>query len=111
MRRLPMLISVATMIAMAAPAHADVDNDQDFLSDLRQAGITIHDPEHAITAAQTVCQLLDGGKSDAEIVTELRNRNPSFQGAGAAKFTTLAATHYCPKYITGEGRGPAPGSS
>ena len=107
MRLLLVMTSVAVMIGIAAPAYAD-DNDQDFLSDLRQAGISYQDPDRAITAAKSVCQLVDEGKSAAEIVTELRDRNPAFQGAGAAKFTTLAAAHYCPKYITGQDTSPAP---
>lgn len=105
MRLLLVLAGVAAVIGFAAPANADIDNDQDFLTDLKQAGITYQDPAKAVTAAQSVCQLLDDGKSTAEIVTELRNRNPAFQGAGAAKFTFLASSHYCPKYLTG---GPDP---
>ncbi|MGB8387387.1 DUF732 domain-containing protein [Mycobacterium sp.] len=108
MRLLLVLASVAAMVGLVAPASADIDNDQDFLTDLRQAGITYQDPDHAITAAKLVCELLDDGKSDAEIVTELRNRNPAFQGPGAARFTFLAASHYCPNYLTGEGRDPKP---
>ena len=49
-----------------------------------------------------------GTVTDAKIVTDLRNQNPAFQGASAAKFTYLSAAHYCPKYITGEDRGPKP---
>jgi hypothetical protein len=108
MRLLLALTSVVAVIGLAAPARADIDNDQDFLTDLTQAGLTYQDKDHAITAAKSVCAMLDDGKSDAEIVTELRNRNPSFQGAGAAKFTFLAAAHYCPNYLTGEGQGPKP---
>lgn len=107
MKFLLALSGAAVMIGMATPAYAD-DNDQQFFAELRQAGITYHDPDRAITAAKSVCQLVDEGKSDAEIVTELQNRNPAFQGMGAAKFTTLAAAHYCPKYLTGEGQPPKP---
>ncbi len=108
MRLLLALTSIAAVIGLAAPARADIDNDQDFLTDLKQAGLSYQDPAQAITAAKSVCDLLDDGKSGAEIVTELRNRNPAFQGAGAAQFTFLAAAHYCPNYITGEGRAPKP---
>lgn len=97
------LTCVAAAIGIAAPAHADIDNDQDFLTQLRAADITYKNPDLAISAAKSVCSLLDDGKSAAEIVTELRNRNPEFQGAGAAKFTALSAAHYCPNYLTGSG--------
>ncbi len=106
MRFVLMLAGVAAVIGLAAPAYADVDNDQDFLKDLRDAGITYQDAGNAITIGKSVCELLDDGQSDAKIVTDLRNQNPAFQGASAAKFTYLSAAHYCPKYITGEDRGP-----
>lgn len=97
------------MIGIAAPAYADdgdgadISNDKAFLAELRQAGLTYQDPDNAVTAAKSVCQLVDDGKSVAEIITELRNRNPSFQRTGAAKFTALAASYYCPEYMTGGG--------
>lgn len=108
MRHLLILAGVAAAIGFASPAHADIDNDQDFLTDLRDAGITYQNPGNAITIGKSVCELLDGGQSSADIVTQLRNQNPAFQGAAAAKFTYLSAAHYCPKYITGEDRGPKP---
>ncbi|OSC27359.1 hypothetical protein B8W69_14320 [Mycobacterium vulneris] len=108
MRFLPGVTSLATMIILAAPAHADIDNDQDFLKDLRDAGLTYQDGGSAITIGKSVCELFDDGQSDAKVVTDLRNQNPDFQGAAAAKFAYLSAAHYCPKYITGEERGPKP---
>ncbi len=108
MRLLLVLTSVAAAVGLAAPAYADIDNDQDFLKDLRDAGITYQDSGNAITIGKSVCDLLDDGQSDAKIVTDLRNQNPAFQGASAAKFTYLSAAHYCPKYITGEDRDPKP---
>jgi hypothetical protein len=121
MKLLVALASVAVMIGTATPVYADpgdvgydvgsTENDKDFLLDLRQAGLSYGDPEQAVQAARSVCALADGGKDDAEIIAELRNRNPSFQGTGAAKFTTLAAAHYCPQYLTGEGRIPEPAGS
>jgi hypothetical protein len=109
MKLLLAVASVVVMIGIAAPAYADdgdggdISNDKAFLAELRQAGLTYQDPDNAVTAAKSVCQLVDDGKSVAEIITELRNRNPSFQGTGAAKFTALAAAHYCPEYMTGAG--------
>jgi hypothetical protein len=107
MRRLLILTSAAAMIGMAAPAHAD-SNDDDFLAQLRAAGLTYQDPAKAIEVAKDVCALVDKGTPDTEIVNNLQLRNPGFTGNGAAKFTTLAAAEYCPKYLTGEGRPPKP---
>lgn len=108
MRLLLMLTSVAAAIGLSAPVHADIDNDQDFLKDLRDAGLTYQDGGNAITIGKSVCDLLDDGQTTAKIVTDLRNQNPAFQGASAAEFTYLSAAHYCPKYITGDERGPKP---
>lgn len=105
MRLLLALASVAAAVGLAAPVHADIDNDQDFLKDLTDAGLTFKDGSNAITIGKAVCAMLDDGQSDAKIVTDLRNQNPDFQGAAAAKFTYLSAAHYCPKYITGDDRG------
>jgi hypothetical protein len=108
MRFLLVLASVAAAVGLAAPVHADIDNDQDFLKDLTDAGLTYKDGGNAITIGKAVCAMLDDGQSDAKIVTDLRNQNPDFQGAAAAKFTYLSAAHYCPKYITGDDRGAVP---
>ena len=112
MKRLLRLISVATMVAMAPPAYADPQSDPvadaDFLTQLKQAGLTYQDPAAAVSAAKDVCALVDSGSTDTDIVTNLQLRNPGFTGNGAAKFTALAAGEYCPKYLTGEGRSPKP---
>jgi Protein of unknown function (DUF732) len=110
MTRQLMLLSVAATIAVAAPAHAGPppNNDADFLAQLTAAGLSYQDPAQAVAVAKAVCQLVDKGTPDAEIEKNLRLRNPSFSGNGAAKFIMLAAGEYCPKYLTGEGRPPKP---
>jgi hypothetical protein len=45
-----------------------------------------------------------------EIVKNLQELNPAFEGDGAAKFTAIAASAYCPKTLTGVGQGAAPKS-
>ncbi|WP_445160979.1 DUF732 domain-containing protein [Mycobacterium sp. Dal123C01] len=120
MRRPMMLLSVAATIALAVPAHAapspspspspapDPAADAAFLKELKDAGLTFQDPAAAISAGRTVCELVDTGHSDQEIVNNLQLHNPGFSGTGAAKFTAIAAGSYCPKYLTGDGRGPKP---
>ncbi|BBY21331.1 DUF732 domain-containing protein [Mycobacterium stomatepiae] len=118
MRRLLTLLSVATTIALAVPAHADPSPspspapdpaaDAAFLKELKDAGLTFQDPAAAISAGKTVCELVDAGHSDQEIVNNLQLHNPGFADNGAAKFTAIAAGAYCPHYLTGEGRGPKP---
>ncbi|MEC4765236.1 DUF732 domain-containing protein [Mycobacterium sherrisii] len=118
MRGLMTLLAVASTVALAIPAHADPSTspspapdpaaDALFLNELKDAGLTYQDPAAAIAAAKTVCELVDTGHSDQEIVNNLQLRNPGFTGNGAAKFTAIAAGSYCPKYLTGEERGPKP---
>lgn len=110
MNRLLLLASVAATVATAVPAYADPQSDLDakFLSELKADGITFQDPATAIKIANSVCQLVDKGVPDSDIVNNLQLRNPGFSGTGAAEFTTLAAGSYCPKYLTGEGRPPKP---
>jgi Protein of unknown function (DUF732) len=107
MRRLLILTSVAAMIAMAAPAYADPADD-DFISQLKAAGLNDPDPAAAIAVAKDMCSLVDKGTPDTEIESNLVSRNPGLTAHGAAEFMTLAAGEYCPKYLTGQGRPPKP---
>ena len=109
MRLALFLASAAVVIAAAAPAHADLDGkDQAFLTTLSQAGLTYLNPERAVAAAKDVCDLANGGMTGEEIVKNLQDRNPGFQGQGAAKFTAIAASAYCPEQLTSQEQGSAP---
>ncbi|OIN82627.1 DUF732 domain-containing protein [Mycobacterium malmoense] len=108
MRPVLLLASVAVAIGTAAPAHADIDGkDQAFLTTLSQAGLTYMNPDRAVAAGKTVCNLADGGMTGEEIVKNLQDRNPGFEGQGAAKFAAIAVSAYCPEKLNGEGQGPA----
>jgi hypothetical protein len=111
MRLSLLLASAAAAISTAAPAYADVDgNDQAFLVALNQAGLTYLNPDRAIAVGKTVCNLVDQGMPGVEIVKNLQELNPGFEDNGAAKFTAIAASAYCPKSLTREDQGPAPKS-
>jgi Protein of unknown function (DUF732) len=104
MKRLLMLLSIATMTIPAAPAYADPppNNDADFVKQLTAAGLTYQDPAQAVTVAKDVCDLVDKGTSETDIEQNLQSRNPSFRGNGVKKFVMLAAAEYCPKYLPSE---------
>lgn len=95
----PLLAGVLVVIAVAAPAHADPDDDA-FLAALNQAGITFRDPDHAIKAGQKVCDLASSGTSQLDIVRDIRDLNPAFTMASAAKFAKAAAGIYCPELLS-----------
>jgi hypothetical protein len=114
MRLLPVLTSAAVIIGMAAPAYADSDDNNDgaFLAALTKAGITYQSPERAIAAGKKVCDLASGGKSQLDILRDVRDLNPGFTLNGAAKFTEAAANAYCPDQLStdsdsGNGNGGA----
>lgn len=108
MKKVLLSAGVAVAITAAAPAHADVaGKDQAFLNSLTQAGLVYMNPDRAIAAGKSVCQLAGAGMEGTEIVKNLQDKNPGFQGDGAAKFTALAAQAYCPEELTPAGTAPA----
>ncbi len=101
MRLVLLMAGAAVVIGTAAPAYADpTPKDQAFLTALSQAGLTYLNADRAITAGKQVCSLADNGMTGEEIVKNLQDRNPGFQGQGAAKFAAIAASAYCPEKLT-----------
>ena len=100
MRLVLLMAGAAVVIGTAAPAYADpTPKDQAFLTALSQAGLTFLNADRAITAGKQVCSLADNGMTGEEIVKNLQDRNPGFQGQGAAKFAAIAASAYCPEKL------------
>ncbi|MBV9171605.1 MAG: DUF732 domain-containing protein [Chloroflexi bacterium] len=88
-----------TMTVFAAPVHADGD-DATFLAMLNQRGITYNSADQAVTAGKSVCQLLDSGKSDADVLKEVESRNPGIHDLNKAfAFMAVSSDNYCPKYL------------
>ncbi|EID17154.1 hypothetical protein MXEN_01789 [Mycobacterium xenopi RIVM700367] len=95
-----MLIGAIAAMLLAAPAHADpAGDDANFLHSLDRLGITYQSPDSVIASGRAVCQLLDDGKSQKDIVQQLRQANPGFTLNSAKNFTVAAATAYCPQYL------------
>ncbi|BBZ14291.1 DUF732 domain-containing protein [Mycobacterium branderi] len=112
MRLLLVLTGVAATVGLAVPAHADPGGvDADFLSALNKAGITYASGDQAVEAGKTACQMLDQGQSDVEVVKRVTELNPGFTISGAAKFTAIAASAYCPQYVNGGGASPNGGDA
>jgi Protein of unknown function (DUF732) len=101
MKRLLMLLSIPTMIVVAAPAYADPgpSNDTDFLKQVNDAGLSFQDGTQAVTVARSLCDLADKGTPTADMEQSLKSGNPALAGNGAAKFMTLAAAEYCPTHL------------
>lgn len=111
MRRLLLILSIGIMIGSAVPAHSDPDgNDAAFLSSLQKAGITYPNPDQAVAAGRSVCDLVSNGKPAPDVVQALRDANPGFKLDSATRFVGIAANAYCPaQLVTGaDDRPPRP---
>jgi hypothetical protein len=99
MRRLLVVLGIASSLGIAIPAHADPNADASFLEAVKQADITFSDSNSAVTAGKTVCEFLDQGKSMADVVALVMQQNSAISNVSAAKFTAIAASAYCPQYL------------
>ena len=116
MKRLLMLLSAASMIAMAAPVYADPDTasdtnkDADFLKGMTNAGLTYKEGSQAVAVAKNVCDMAGKGTSEPEIEKNLVELN-SFSASGARQFMVLAANTYCPSQLTPDDGSKTSGAS
>ena len=105
------LTSLAAIIGMAMPAHADSTDDA-FIASLQAAGITYSDPDKAVGAGKWVCDTVNGGTQMSDVVKTLQSKNPSLSENKANKFAAIAANAYCPQAIsTGSAPSGAPSSA
>ena len=96
-----MAISVGIVIAAsAAPAqaHADASSD-DFLSALTSSGVSVADPNMAVTMAQSICPMLaQPGGNFAAVASQMGGTNGVSPGM-ANLFTSIAISMYCPSMM------------
>jgi hypothetical protein len=96
MRFLLTLASLAAMIGIAAPAHAD-STDDGFLAALGGAGLTYPDPDKAVAAGKSVCKMSgDQGMSTINVDMAIHNTNPKLTWDQAVQFVNIATDAYCP---------------
>jgi hypothetical protein len=102
MRFLVMLAGLTAALGVATPAQADPGNagpDVSFLAALKQAGITYQDPTVAVAVGKKACELMDQGNPQAGVIKSVSSSNPGFTADGAAQFTMIAASAYCPQHM------------
>jgi Protein of unknown function (DUF732) len=102
MRFLVMLAGLAAVLGVAAPAQADPGYsgpDASFLAALNKAGITYQDPTVAVAVAKKACALMDQGNPEVGVIKSVSSSNPGFTADGAAQFTMIAASAYCPQHM------------
>ena len=102
MRFLVLLAGFAAALGVATPAQADPGNsgpDASFLAALSKAGITYQDPTVAVAVGRKACELMDQGNPQAGVIKSVSSSNPGFTADGAAQFTMIAASAYCPQHM------------
>lgn len=106
----PLVVTAA--LVLAAPGYADpgvvevsaVDSAE-FISSLRQVGISFDDPAQAVAAAEALCGLAANGETSLELLNDITEANPDLSVADAARFAAIAAKSYCPHQLSKGGAG------
>jgi hypothetical protein len=96
-----MAISVGIVVAAsAAPATARADTAGDtFLSTLTNSGVSVADPNMAVTMAQSICPMLSKpGGNFAAVASQMGGTNGVSPGM-ANLFTSIAISMYCPSMM------------
>lgn len=114
MKPLLALLAVGAAIGLAAPVWADpdpatsgdADNGQ-FLTSLRAAGITFNNPDQAIAAGKTLCELANRGEPGLELLSDLKANNPGLTTDRAVQFAAIAARSFCPHHLNQKDGGSA----
>jgi hypothetical protein len=99
MRRLLVVLGIASSLSIALPAHANPDVDASFVDALTKAGITFNDSKSAVNAGKTACGLMDQGKPELDVIQLVMQQNSGISTVSAAKFTAIAASAYCPQHL------------
>lgn len=95
------IVCSAVSIAVAGPAHADPDPDARFLRGLSNAGITYHNGPDAMAIGRRVCELMDNGAPEADVINAMTQQNAGFSDDAARKFAKVAEAVYCPTHLGG----------
>lgn len=103
MRILGVFAGVVAIVGLATPAHAEPAgnsaSDVSFLAALNKAGITYQSPATAVGVGKRACELMDQGHPQVDVIHNVSSSNPGFTVDGAAQFTMIAASAYCPQHL------------
>jgi hypothetical protein len=94
-----MLAGFTAVLGVATPAQADPGPDASFLAALTKAGITYQDPTVAVAVGKKACELMNQGNPQVAVIDSVSSSNPGFTADGAAQFTMIAASAYCPQHM------------
>jgi len=91
--------SVVSSSASAAPSSiaSTPEQDQKYVRDLNDRGISFANPQAAIYNGKMVCRNIGQGMTVPQVVTEFRASNPAL-GADADTYVALSVHAYCPQH-------------
>ncbi|MFZ3293225.1 MAG: DUF732 domain-containing protein [Mycobacterium sp.] len=100
MRLLVVLASVAAVIGLATTAQADPSgSDATFIAALHSSGIPYQNAPDAVAIGRRVCELMDQGHAEADVIKSMTQANPGLTDDVATRFTHIAESTYCPQYV------------
>ncbi|MGK2853282.1 MAG: DUF732 domain-containing protein [Microbacteriaceae bacterium] len=92
------IIAAGTATALAAPAAADEQADQQFLAAIAENGVQAGSDAKAINLAQSMCRKLgNGSKKGVETALYYIKDNSSFSNDQITTFAGIAVQVYCPE--------------
>lgn len=97
-------VGVAALLA-AGTANATSAADQQFLSLLRQQGISVDSPSDAINVGHNVCSSLGEGTTPRDISGKLTAANPDMSEQDSLNFIVDSVKSYCPQFMHDDGNG------
>lgn len=98
-------VAVVAALALAVPSIAD-NNDESFLTSLRNAGVGYTNSADTVALGQSVCSMLDApGSNFAKTVLTVSGNSNGISPDVAGMFTSLAITMYCPSMLSSMANG------
>lgn len=91
--------SAAASAASAVPSSiaSTPEQDQKYIRDLNDHGISFANPQAAIYNGKMVCQNISQGMTVPQLVVEFRASNPAL-GADADAYVAISVHAYCPQH-------------
>jgi Protein of unknown function (DUF732) len=88
------VVAAAAAVALAAPASADEQLDQRFLTALRDKGIVAKSDGFALALAHSTCDVLNGGGTVEEALRQIKTTT-KWSDEKSLDFGGLAVYAYC----------------
>ena len=92
------VLGMAALFAVGT-ANATSAADEQFLSLLRQQGISADNPQAAINVGHNVCSALGQGTTPRDISAQLVSANSDMSQQDSLNFIVDSVQSYCPQYM------------